>query len=80
MLRRRPSAAGNPAYRDDAVIGIANSFGNRIGVRETTMAKGQKRGNREIKKPKSAKTPTGVAVSILSPKGISPSASMPKKK
>ena len=48
MLRRRPSAAGNPAYRDDAVIGIANSFGNRIGVRETTMAKGQKRGNREI--------------------------------
>jgi hypothetical protein len=31
------------------------------------MAKGQKRSNREIKKPKAAKKPTAVTASLLSP-------------
>jgi hypothetical protein len=44
------------------------------------MAKGQNRGNREPKKPKSKKPSTGAAVSILSPKGMAPPANLPKKK
>ena len=34
------------------------------------MAKGQKRGNREIRKPKAKKPPAAVAVSTLSIKGM----------
>jgi hypothetical protein len=44
------------------------------------MAKGQNRGNREPKKPKSKKPPAGPTLSILSPKGITPQNSLPKKK
>ncbi len=44
------------------------------------MAKGQNRGNREAKKPKAAKKAAGPTLSILSPKGINPQASLPKKK
>jgi hypothetical protein len=44
------------------------------------MAKGQNRGNREPKKPKSAKPSSGPAVSILSPKGMSAQPVLPKKK
>jgi hypothetical protein len=44
------------------------------------MAKGQNRGNREPKKPKSKKTSTMSNVSILSPKGIGmQTAPLPKK-
>lgn len=44
------------------------------------MAKGMNRGNREPKKPKAKKPATGPAVSLLSPKGMSPQAALPKKK
>ena len=44
------------------------------------MAKGQNRGNREPKKPKTKKPDQAANVSLLSPKGITPSASLPKKK
>jgi hypothetical protein len=44
------------------------------------MAKGMNRGNREPKKPKSKKTSTGPAVSLLSPKGMSAQPALPKKK
>jgi hypothetical protein len=44
------------------------------------MAKGQNRGNREPKKPKSKKPGTGPAVSVLSPKSMSAQAALPKKK
>ena len=44
------------------------------------MAKGPSRGNREAKKPKSAKNPTVVASSILSPKNIAVQKALPQKK
>ncbi len=44
------------------------------------MAKGMNRGNREPKKPKSKKPGAGPALSILSPKGITPPNNLPKKK
>lgn len=44
------------------------------------MAKGMNRGNREPKKPKTKKPEGGATASILSPKGISPQVSLPKKK
>ena len=44
------------------------------------MAKGQNRGNRELKKPKMKKTVAGPALSVLSPKGISVQPALPKKK
>jgi hypothetical protein len=44
------------------------------------MAKGQNRGNREPKKPKSKKPAGGPTPSILSPKGITPQTNLPKKK
>ncbi len=44
------------------------------------MAKGQNRGNREPKKPKTKKPDQAVSASILSPKGISPMTALPKKK
>jgi len=44
------------------------------------MAKGQNRGNREPKKPKAKKPSGGPTLSVLSPKGINPQASLPKKK
>jgi hypothetical protein len=47
---------------------------------EEMMAKGMNRGNREPKKPKSKKTSTGPAVSLLSPKGMSAQPALPKKK
>ena len=43
------------------------------------MAKGMNRGNREPKKPKSKKTSSGPAVSILSPKGMATQPALPKK-
>jgi hypothetical protein len=47
---------------------------------EATVAKGQNRGNREPKKPKSKKPAVTTSVSILSPKGITPQSNLPKKK
>jgi hypothetical protein len=44
------------------------------------MAKGRDRGNREPKKPKAKKTAGGPTQSILSPKGLSAQAALPKKK
>lgn len=44
------------------------------------MAKGQSRGNREPKKPKSKKVPAAAAVSILSPKAIAVQKVLPQKK
>jgi len=44
------------------------------------MAKGMNRGNREPKKPKSKKPGAGPTLSILSPKGIAPQDTLPKKK
>jgi hypothetical protein len=44
------------------------------------MAKGQNRGNREPKKPKTKKAAGGPAVSLLSPKGMSMQPALPKKK
>jgi hypothetical protein len=44
------------------------------------MAKGQNRGNREPKKPKSKKPAAGPTVSLLSSKGMSPDNNLPKKK
>jgi hypothetical protein len=44
------------------------------------MAKGQNRGNREPKKPKSKKPAGGPTVSLLSPKSMSMQAPLPKKK
>jgi hypothetical protein len=49
-------------------------------AQEGTMAKGQNRGNREPKKPKSKKPASGPTLSILSPKGINPQSNLPKKK
>jgi hypothetical protein len=44
------------------------------------MAKGQKRGNREIRKPKVKKSPVAVATSSLSARGLLPPSSTSKKK
>ena len=44
------------------------------------MAKGQNRGNREPKKPKTKKPDANPNTSILSPKGINPGTALPKKK
>lgn len=44
------------------------------------MAKGQNRGNREAKKPKTKKPDNGPTLSVLSPKGIAAQAVLPKKK
>ncbi len=44
------------------------------------MAKGQKRSNREIKKPKAKKTAAGDAISILSPKSLTAQKVLPSKK
>jgi len=52
----------------------------RTTAQEGMMAKGMNRGNREPKKPKTKKPVAGPAASILSPKGISPSSNLPKKK
>jgi hypothetical protein len=43
------------------------------------MAKGQKKGNREAKKPKAAKKPAAAATSFLHPSS-SPAAAKPTKK
>lgn len=44
------------------------------------MAKGQSRGNREIRKPKAKKPAAAVAASTLSTKGALAQAGMPKGK
>jgi len=44
------------------------------------MAKGQNRGNREPKKPKTKKPSGGPTLSLLSPKGIMAQPVLPKKK
>ncbi len=44
------------------------------------MAKGQKRGNREIRKPKSKKEPVAAPASTLMSKGLLAPAANPKKK
>ena len=44
------------------------------------MAKGQKRGNREIRKPKATKSPAAAPTSILSTKAILAPIGVPKKK
>ena len=44
------------------------------------MAKGQNRGNREPKKPKSKKPAAGPHISLLSPKGMTTQQPLPKKK
>ena len=44
------------------------------------MAKEQKRGNREMKKPKKQKEPVAATATAGLTKGISASASIPKKK
>lgn len=44
------------------------------------MAKGQKRSNREIKKPKAKKTAGGDNISILSPKSLAAQKIPPSKK
>lgn len=44
------------------------------------MAKGQKRGNREIRKPKANKTPAAEPALALLAKGASSPIGMPKKK
>lgn len=43
------------------------------------MAKGQKRGNREVRKPKTAKPPVAAATSFL-PSRDKPGAAVPAKK
>jgi len=47
---------------------------------EGMMAKGQNRGNREPKKPKTKKPAGGPTVSLLSPKGMTTQPALPKKK
>jgi len=47
-------------------------------VQENIMAKGQRRSNREIRKPKKKKEP--VTAPAVSTKGISASIGIPKKK
>lgn len=44
------------------------------------MAKGQKRSNREIKKPKAKKAASGETISILSPKNLATQKTLPTKK
>lgn len=44
------------------------------------MAKGQKRSNREVRKPKANKQPAAAATSSLLTKGTMAPVSMPKKK
>jgi len=44
------------------------------------MAKGQKRGNREARKPKTSKQPAAQAMSTLLPKGTLVPLTVPKKK
>jgi hypothetical protein len=44
------------------------------------MAKGQNRGNREPKKPKSKKPTSDASVSVISPKGLAMQSNLPKKK
>jgi hypothetical protein len=43
------------------------------------MAKGQKRGNRELKKPKGSKKPVAAAASFLNPSGAAAPAKPAKK-
>jgi hypothetical protein len=44
------------------------------------MPKGQQRSNKEVKKPKAKKPPTGPAVSSFQLKGSASPVTMPKKK
>lgn len=44
------------------------------------MAKGQNRGNREPKKPKSKKAPAAMETPILSPRSIAVQKTLPQKK
>ena len=48
------------------------------GAKGDTMAKGQQKSNKEVKKPKKEKAATAPAVSLE--KGLNPSSSPPKKK
>jgi hypothetical protein len=48
--------------------------------KEPNVAKGQKRGNREIRKPKADKPPTAVVAATLLSKGIQSLVATPKKK
>jgi hypothetical protein len=48
--------------------------------RRQHMAKGQNRGNREPKKPKSKKAPAAAEASILSPKNMAARKALPQKK
>jgi hypothetical protein len=50
------------------------------GAQEIIMAKGQKRGNRETRKPKTKKEPPVASVSNLLTRGMPTPVSLPKKK
>jgi hypothetical protein len=52
---------------------------DQVHTQETIMAKGQKRSNREIRKPKANKVPVSAASSSLT-KGMPAPTSIPKKK
>ena len=62
------------------LFGVSGFALIRTSARETLMAKGMNRGNREPKKPKAKKPAAGPTVSLLSSKGMSPQAALPKKK
>jgi len=62
--------------------GVCGAFHCKDGTdREASMAKGQKRSNRETRKPKTDKQPTPVAATSLLTKGIlTPFAARPPRK
>jgi hypothetical protein len=62
------------------MLGFFASRSNKPDAQETNMAKGQKRGNREIRKPKAKKPAPAVPVSALAIKGKPASAGSPKGK
>jgi hypothetical protein len=74
--------AGEVPSRDDPAPGQARTLSAIAlwSAQEITMAKGQKRGNRETRKPKTKKEPPVANVSNFLTRGTPTPVSLPKKK
>ncbi|MEF2074699.1 hypothetical protein [Consotaella aegiceratis] len=76
-LRLRRTTPYGPAPNPGAGLFLSLGIGP---VREALMAKGQRRSNREIRKPKMDKTAKAETTSTFLPKGTTVTIGTPKKK
>lgn len=75
---RRLASFGPAPQRGDGAIYFSAERNVELDAQESTMAKEQKRGNREAKKPKQPKKPEAAPMALS--KGLTPSNGNPKKK